>query len=115
MSLVWGKPDCNGTGAALCRRCATARRHRRFHRTPAITVERMSPEQERRLNRLKSMARVNERITFSRPLPHLPTSSLERLARAPDTLGVELTSANIRRWQRERFASSLHVYLNPWP
>ena len=40
-----------------------------------------------------------------------PVASLERLAKARHTLGVELESPEVRRWQREHFADSLSAAL----
>ncbi len=40
-----------------------------------------------------------------------PTTSLRRLAIKPDTLDAELTSGDVRMWQRDHFASSLSVIL----
>ena len=40
-----------------------------------------------------------------------PVVSLERLARAPRTLGAELQSPEVRQWQREQFATSLGASL----
>ena len=40
-----------------------------------------------------------------------PRVSLERLAKAPDTLGVETQSSEVRQWQREEFAASLGACL----
>jgi len=85
-----------------------------IHRPPPM-VERVSHEQIQRLSRLKAW-RASLSATLSLdPTLLWPTASLERLAKAPDTLGVELTSANIRRWQRDHFASSLHAYLESLP
>jgi ribonuclease D len=71
----------------------------------------MSQEQVRRLSHLKAW-RVKLGATLSLdPSLLWPTASLERLAKAPGTLDTELTSANVRNWQREQFASSLRVYL----
>ena len=86
-----------------------------IHRPPTMTAERVSHEQIQRLSRLKAW-RASLSATLSLdPALLWPTASLERLAKAPDTLGVELTSANIRRWQRDHFASSLHAYLESLP
>ncbi|GAI99912.1 unnamed protein product [marine sediment metagenome] len=41
-----------------------------------------------------------------------PLTSLERLAKEPDTLSVELTSDEIRHWQRDVVASSLQACLS---
>jgi len=82
-----------------------------IHRPPPMTAERVSHEQIQRLSRLKAW-RASLSATLSLdPTLLWPTASLERLAKAPDTLGVEITSANIRRWQHDHFASSLHAYL----
>jgi ribonuclease D len=40
-----------------------------------------------------------------------PMVSMERLARAPRTLGAELGSPEVRQWQREQFATSLEASL----
>ena len=40
-----------------------------------------------------------------------PMRSLERLARAPETLDAECASAEVRAWQRERFAEPLRLAL----
>ena len=40
-----------------------------------------------------------------------PMASLERLAKAPRTLGAELQSPEVRQWQREQFALSLGASL----
>ena len=82
-----------------------------IHRPPPMTAERVSHKQIQRLSRLKAW-RASLSATLSLdPSLLWPTASLEQLAKAPDTLGVEITSANIRRWQRDHFASSLHAYL----
>ncbi len=78
-----------------------------------MPAERVSHEQTQRLSRLKAW-RASLSATLSlEPFFLWPTASLERLAKAPDTPGVEFASANIRRWQRDHFASSLHAYLKP--
>ena len=40
-----------------------------------------------------------------------PMASLERLAKAPHVLDVELESPEVRQWQREQFAESLSISL----
>jgi len=86
-----------------------------IHRPPTMAAERVSHEQIQRLSRLKAW-RASLSATLSLdPALLWPTASLERLAKAPDTLGVELTSADIRRWQRDHFASSLYAYLESLP
>ncbi|MGB2814718.1 MAG: HRDC domain-containing protein [Dehalococcoidales bacterium] len=81
------------------------------HRPRPIKAVRASEEQVQRLNRLKEW-----RISLGSSLsldPSLlwPLTSLERLAKAPDTLSVEFTSDNIRHWQRDVIASSLQACL----
>ncbi len=86
-----------------------------IHRPPPVAAERFSHERVQRLTRLKAWrASLGSTLSLDPPLLW-PTASLERLAKAPDTLGVELTSADIRRWQRDRFASALRAYLESLP
>jgi len=93
-----------------------------IHRTPPITTEQMSEDELQRLKlireeqdqRLKHLKAWRASIGTSLSLdPSLlwPTVSLERLSKDPDTFNVELISSDIRRWQRDRFASSLSVLL----
>ncbi len=71
----------------------------------------MSREQIQRLGHLKAW-RISLGTTLSLdPSLLWPTASLERLAKAPDMLDSELTSADIRHWQRERSAAALSAYL----
>jgi hypothetical protein len=80
-----------------------------------MTEERMSREQIQRLGRLKAW-RVSLGATLSLdPSLLWPTASLERLAKAPAMLDSELTSADIRHWQRDRFAAVLSAYLESLP
>ena len=82
-----------------------------IHRPTPVMTERFSHEQVQRLSRLKAW-RASLGATLSLDPPLLwPTASLKRLAKAPDTFSVELTSADIRRWQRDHFASALRTYL----
>jgi ribonuclease D len=86
-----------------------------IRRPPSMPDERMSREQVQRLGRLKAW-RVSLGATHSLdPSLLWPMASLERLAKAPGTLCVELNSADIRRWQRERFSSDLCAYLESLP
>jgi len=86
-----------------------------IHRPHNMTAKRISHEQFQRLGRLKAW-RASLGATLSLdPTLLWPIASLERLAKAPNTLDVELTSANIRRWQCNHFASSLHAYLESLP
>jgi ribonuclease D len=82
-----------------------------IRRLPPMPEEGMSREQFQRLGRLKAW-RVSLGATLSLdPSLLWPTASLERLAKAPDTLDSELASADIRSWQRDRFAVALSTYL----
>jgi ribonuclease D len=77
-----------------------------------VTFEPFKPEQMQLLKRLKNW-RESMAATLSLEPPLLwPTTSLERLAKAPHTFQEELTSTIIRRWQRDQFASSLETLLN---
>jgi ribonuclease D len=73
--------------------------------------ERMSPQQFQRLRRLKDWRESKGAALSLTPSILWPTSSLERLAKAPGTLNLEFTSAEVRRWQRDLFGSDLGVYL----
>jgi len=82
-----------------------------IHRPSPIKVVYASEEQIQRLSRLKEW-----RISLGTSLsldPSLlwPLTSLGRLAKAPDTISVELTSDDIRHWQRDVVASSLQACL----
>jgi ribonuclease D len=86
-----------------------------IHRPPLMTAERVSQEQTQRLSRLKAWRASLSSTHSLDPSLLWPTASLERLAKAPGTIDVELISTNIRRWQRDHFASSLHAYLESLP
>ena len=82
-----------------------------IHRPPRIKFVRASAEEIERLNHLKEWrTSLGSRLSLD-PALLWPLSSLERLARAPDTLSVEIASDDIRRWQREVVASSLQACL----
>ena len=83
-----------------------------IHRPQRVRAVRASKKQVQCLIRLKEW---RTSLGFSLSLdPSLlwPLSSLERLAKAPDTLSVELTSDNIRHWQRNVVAFSLQACLS---
>ncbi|MFC2019639.1 ribonuclease D [Chloroflexota bacterium] len=85
-----------------------------IHRTPHIKTEHMSEGHLQRLKRFKAW-RVSIGSSLSLdPSLLWPTASLKRLSKHPDTFNVELASGDIRRWQRDRFASSLSVLLKSW-
>ena len=84
-------------------------------RPPPMPHERMSQEQAQRLDRLKAW-RTSLGVTLSLdPSLLWPRASLERIAKAPDTLDTEITSADIRRWQRDLFTTALSAYLKSLP
>lgn len=84
-------------------------------RRPPSTAERASQKQIECLRRLKAW-RTSQGATLSLdPTLLWPMISLERLAKAPDTIDAELTSSDVRRWQRSRFAASLRTYLKSLP
>jgi len=77
-----------------------------------IKAVRASKEQIQRLSRLKEWRAT---LSYSLSLdPSLlwPLTSLERLAKVPDTLSVELKSDEIRHWQRNVVLSSLQACLS---
>ena len=78
---------------------------------PSVEYERMTSEQFQRLSRLKAWRMSLGASLSLDPSLLWPMASLERLARVPDTLDAELTSAGIRRWQRDRFAAALAACL----
>ncbi|MFC2071485.1 ribonuclease D [Chloroflexota bacterium] len=78
-----------------------------IHRPHSIKTVRASGEQVQRLSRLKEWrTSLGSRLSLD-PSLLWPLTSFERLAKAPDTLSVELTSDNIRHWQRDVVAPSL--------
>ncbi len=85
------------------------------HRPPRVTAERAGREQTRRLSSLKVWrASAGARLSLDPPLLW-PTASLERIARTPGAFDIELNSTDIRRWQRDQFASSLQVHVKALP
>jgi ribonuclease D len=83
-----------------------------LHRPHRIKVPHSSEEQVQRLSRLKEW-RTSLGATLSLdPSLLWPLASLKRLAKAPDTLSVELASDVIRHWQRDVVAPSLQVCLS---
>jgi len=83
-----------------------------IHRPHPIKAVRASEEQVQRLSRLKEWRTSLGSSLSLDPSLLWPLSSLERLAKAPDTLSVELTSDNIRHWQRNVVVSSLQACLS---
>jgi len=82
-----------------------------IHRPRPVKAIRPSKEQVQRLNRLKEW-RTSLGSSFSLDSSLIwPLTSLERLAKAPDTLIAELTSDDIRHWQRDIIGPSLQACL----
>jgi len=86
-----------------------------IHRPRPIKAIRTSEEQVQRLSRLKEWRTSLGSSLSLDPSLLWPLTSLERLAKAPDTLSVELTSGNIRHWQHDVVVPSLHAYLKSIP
>lgn len=85
-----------------------------IHRPPRRKFVRASEEEVKRLSQLKEWRTSLGSSLSLDPSLLWPLGSLERLARAPDTLSVELTSDSIRRWQRDVVAPSLEACLSQW-
>jgi len=83
-----------------------------IHRPHPIKAVRASEEQVQRLSRLKEWRTSLGSSLSLDPSLLWPLTSLERLAKAPDTLSVELTSDEIRHWQCDVVASSLQACLS---
>ncbi|MFC2066565.1 ribonuclease D [Chloroflexota bacterium] len=83
-----------------------------IHRPRSIRAVRASEEQVQRLSRLKEWRTSLGSSLSLDPSLLWPLTSLERLAKAPGTLSVELASDEIRQWQRDVVASSLKAYLS---
>jgi ribonuclease D len=89
----------------------------------AIPIQRVSSvprismisKELRRLTLLKTWrASLGETLSLE-PSLLWPKASLERLAKAPNTLEIELKTKDIRRWQHEQFVSSLKGVLKLLP
>ncbi|MFC1931446.1 ribonuclease D [Chloroflexota bacterium] len=78
-----------------------------IHRPRPVKVIRPSKEQVQRLSRLKEWRTSLGSIFSLDPSLIWPLTSLERLARAPDTLSAEHTSDDVRHWQRDVIGPSL--------
>jgi hypothetical protein len=83
-----------------------------IHRPRLIKAVRASEEQVQRLSRLKEWRTSLGSSLSLDPSLLWPLTSLERLARAPDALNVELKSDEIRHWQRNVVAASLQACLS---
>ena len=83
-----------------------------IHRPRPVKAIRPSKEQVQRLSLLKEW-RTSLGSSFSLdPSLIWPLTSLERLAKASDTLSAELTSDDIRHWQRDIIGPSLQACLS---
>ena len=83
-----------------------------IHRPRLTKAVRASEKQVQRLTRLKEWrTSLGSRLSLD-PSLLWPLTSLERIAKAPDTLSVELASDEIRHWQRNVVASSLQACLS---
>jgi len=83
-----------------------------IRRPPSVKFVRASQEQGQRLSRLKEWRTSLGSSLSLDPSLLWPLTSLERLAKAPDTLSVELTSDSIRHWQGDVVAPSLQACLS---
>ena len=86
-----------------------------IRRPPPMPHERTSQEQAQRLDRLKAWRTSLGVILSLDPSLLWPRASLERIAKAPDTLDTEIASADIRRWQRDLFTTALSTCLKSLP
>ncbi len=77
--------------------------------------ERPNAKQVGRLRHLKAWRVAQGAALSLDPALLWPLASLERLARAPGTFTAELTSPEVRGWQREQFGSSLRASLESFP
>ena len=78
---------------------------------PRGTYEPLNPAQLRLLTCLKAWREsLGQRLCLD-PSLLWPTASLERIAKSPGSLAIELTSSSVRAWQREEFGASLESYL----
>ncbi len=76
---------------------------------PANHFERPGREQIERLAQLKVWRKsLGESLSLD-PSLLWPAASLERLSAAPDSLESEMSSGDVRRWQREQFGVSLRA------
>jgi len=78
---------------------------------PVVVWERLSPAQSQRLGRLKAWRTSQGAALCLDPSLLYPAASLERLAKAPETLEGELNSPEVRNWQREQFGASLRAFV----
>ena len=80
-------------------------------RPPQPLFPRMTKPESSRLTQLKRWRAALGAELAVDPSILWPMRSLERLARSPESLAAECESAEVRAWQRERFAASLGSFL----
>ena len=78
---------------------------------PRYKIQQVTPVEIERLKRLKTWRIDQGTHLCIDPSLVWPMTSLERLARAPDILDIELKSPEVRQWQRDQFAVSLSAAL----
>jgi hypothetical protein len=78
-----------------------------MQRVPNKSYKRWNNEQLKHLSLLKTWRSSLGKTLSLDPALLWPKVSLERIAEAPDNIEEELESDDVRRWQREQFASSL--------
>lgn len=75
-------------------------------------LEIIHDKEDQRLKQLKAWRSAIGSSLSLDPSLIWATASLQRLSKEPDTLDIELTSSDVRRWQVNQFASSLSILLN---
>jgi ribonuclease D len=83
-----------------------------INRPPRARFVRPTAKEAKRLSDLKEWRTSLGSSLSLDPSLIWPLASLERLAKAPDSLNVELASDCVRHWQRDVFAVSLRACLN---
>lgn len=111
-----------GIGAATVRRLGDAIRRAVHAGQQSPPYARPKPEvpppprltsaESKRLARLKAWRQAHGKRLALDPSLLWPARSLERLARAPDTLGAEQRSSDVRRWQTAELGASLRELLD---
>ncbi len=78
-----------------------------IQRVPNKSYKRWNNKQLKHLSLLKTWRSSLGKTLSLDPALLWPKANLERIAEAPDNIEEELESDDVRRWQREQFASSL--------
>ncbi|MSQ31768.1 MAG: hypothetical protein EXR59_00805 [Dehalococcoidia bacterium] len=79
-------------------------------RPPAKRIH-LDPGYAERLHQLKQWRRTTGEGLSMDPAIIWPMSSLERIAKNPETLGDEIRAPEVRAWQREQFGASLEKHV----